>query len=92
LREHLEVVEKRTGQRSKKLTAAEPPPDGAYLWDVFWELFDGSALTFFEIAAWSSLTGVEPTAVEARALRAMSAAALEEIRNGRDRAPRDRGR
>ncbi len=74
-RDHLESVERQTGFRPPALDGPELPADGAHVWSWFLTLhqargsngFGGNPISFADIAAWVSLTGVivRPQEIEA---------------------------
>ena len=64
LREHLESVQKQTGQRPEELDGPVLPPETRHWWLWWQELAEGrqngfavSPITWLDIAAWRLLTG-----------------------------------
>jgi len=85
LLDHLEQVEKATGQRPPEAECQEPPIEGEYLWEWFWELNQGrqagisgpASLSWLEIKAWSELNRVQLEQWELQAIRIMENAYLQ---------------
>jgi hypothetical protein len=64
--------------------ASDPPELAEHVWSWFWELSDArgsngfglNPIAFSDIAAWSAMTGAEPSEWEVRAIREMDRAFL----------------
>jgi hypothetical protein len=77
VREHLELVEKKTGQRPKEFDECEVPVEAAHIWGWFHELhaarsnngYGPNPISYTEIAAWGKLTGIRLREHEVRAIR-----------------------
>jgi hypothetical protein len=77
VREHLEAVERRTGERPKELDECYIPKEAVHIWNWFLDLhaartsngFGSNPITFAEISAWSALTGARPSEFEVGAIR-----------------------
>ncbi len=82
LRDHLEAVERQTGERDPRLEEPELPPGYEPTWNAFWMMYAGKVLTFTEIDAWSRLTGEDLTPREVEMLRTMSVVAVREASDG----------
>jgi hypothetical protein len=82
LREYLELWEERTGKRDKRLDATVVPDGFGHLWATFWSLYRGEAVSFSEMAAWSTLAREPLTPWEVETVRLMSFAAVKEARSG----------
>lgn len=85
MREHLEAVERATGERPPELDPPPVPAAFAHVWRWFASLSAGrrpgglgpAPLGWDEIAAWSRLVGVTPTPNDIAVLRDIDAAYLE---------------
>lgn len=82
-RDHLLVVE-RAGGDAAELTAPELPPGGGEIWALFWQLrrsagsngMSQNAISFTELLAWQTITGVALAPDEVDLISAMDQAAL----------------
>lgn len=70
-RGHLLQVYEATGRWSPELDKVEVPPEGEYLWSLYWELRRDSALTFQEVEAWGRIHQVSLSPWEVGTLRGM---------------------
>jgi hypothetical protein len=90
-REHLESIEKRTGQRPKELDEAEIPLEAAHVWAWFCDLhsarsssgFGPNPISYSEIAAWGKLTGERVRRHEVKLLRQLDTLFLAEAADGK---------
>jgi len=81
---HFEQVEKATGRRPQELDVQDPPLEGLYLWEWFWDLHQGrqagmsgpASISWLDIQAWARLNLVELEPWELQAIRAMDTAYL----------------
>jgi len=92
LRANLKSAE-RISRRQVERLHMECPPAWVYVWEWFLELCMGrqpgyrgpAAITYLEIASWSSLTGIRLTPDEVAILKALDMVFLkvsEEVKNG----------
>jgi len=85
VREHLEALERRTGERPKELDECEIPDGASHVWQWFLELnaartgngYGPNPITYSEIRAWMVLKGVAVRAFEVDLIRALDTAYLE---------------
>ncbi len=72
MREHLEIVHKRTGRKPKPLCDLDElplPSELTYLLAYFWGFYSGQKFSYSEIAAWCQITGNTISPWEVNAIR-----------------------
>jgi hypothetical protein len=92
VREHLEAIERRTGERPKELDECKIPRELAHIWNWFLDMhgartnngFGWNPISYAEIFAWGRLMGERVRRHEARLLREMDMLFLAEAANGKE--------
>ena len=79
MRAELEQVERVSGVHDPQLDVQEVEPEFEYLEKLFFSLWDGEAITWNALDAYSRLTGSTFTAFEIKALRSVSREAAKAI-------------
>lgn len=77
LRVHLEQVERSTGHHDERLDAVKIPDGFEYLFEIYFRIRRGEAITYRDIDAYQSVTGYEFDSFELKALFAMDSAMEE---------------
>ena len=74
MRVQLESVERQTGKRDPLLDSVKVPDGFAYLFDMYWQIRSGQAVSYRDLADYMSVTGIVLDAFEISAIKAMDAA------------------
>lgn len=84
MRQHLTIIWQQTGKKPEQLETMKCPALLAHIWQWFLELnqarqyseMGAMSITFSEILAWSTLSGVSPEPYEVRVLKQLDNVAL----------------
>jgi len=89
VREHLQAIQRQTGEVLDELQGEPIPPEMLYLWGIFVDLNSGrtygmspNPLTFTDIAAYAALTQVDFRAWEVSLIKQVDLLWLKEVVNG----------
>jgi len=74
LRVQLEAVERQTGHHDPRLDSVHRPEGFEYIFDTYWKIRRGQAISYGDLADYTLVTGIELDAFEIEAMFAMDAA------------------